>query len=145
MNPFEKFVYRWNFFVFPMEKVCGLIEDWVPKDCKSEKDFEESLYRWLKYNLSGIEIIKQYGLAENRIDISVGRKVFIEIKKDLINQNHLKRLVGQLTLYEKERIDYLILLICCQHEPNLVSQLEKEISKYNYHFPYNSVELILKK
>ncbi len=144
MVPFERFVSRWNFFVFPMEKVCGLIKDWKPKACKSEKDFEKSLLQYLRANLPGIEIINQYGIATNKIDIAIGRQVFIEIKKELTKQNHLKRLLGQLTLYEKEKINYLILLICCQYEPNLINQLEKEICNYNYYLPSNNVELILK-
>lgn len=54
-------VARFN-WLGPMNNIESLIEDWTPKNCNTEKDYEKSLFSMLRNRLhEDISIIKQYG------------------------------------------------------------------------------------
>ena len=115
----------------PIGKVEEIIKKWKPKKCKTEKDYELSLFKFLEKELPGIDIVRQFGIGRLKVDIAVGKKVFIEIKNNLNSTSKLQRLIGQLALYEKEDIENLIILICGQTDKNLLRQLKKNVQDYN--------------
>ncbi len=100
----------------------NLIKEWRPRSCKTEKDYEESLYNYLEKQLEGKEITKQYGMGRSRVDLAVNKKVYIELKKDLKNTGQLQRLIGQLEIYSKD-LSNIIIVICGDVDNNLLKQL----------------------
>lgn len=115
----------------PIGKVRGIVKKWKPRKCSTEKDYESSLFRFLEKELPDIEVVKQYGIGRAKFDIAVGRKVFIEIKNRLDSTSKLQRLIGQLTIYKKEKVDNIVILICGKSDRNLLSQLNKEVKRHN--------------
>lgn len=107
----------------------GLVKDWKPQGCGSEKDYENSLYTYLEKKLEGKGITKQHGVGRSKVDIAVGKKVFIELKKDLKNTGQLQRLIGQLELYSKD-ISNLIIILCGEVDKNLLKQLKDKVKTY---------------
>ena len=79
--------------------VQDLIEKWKPRGCKTEKDFELSLYKFLHDELGDTQITKQYARGRIRADLVVADKVIIELKFNLDSTGKFQRLVGQLTAY----------------------------------------------
>lgn len=114
-----------------MGKVRKVVDMWNPEGCKTEKEYEISLFRLLEEQLPGIEVIRQYGLGRIKADIAVGGKVFIEIKSNIGTRDRLQRLLGQLTLYAKAKVEYFILIIIGHIENNMKAIIENEIEKYN--------------
>lgn len=71
--------FSWN----PMGKVVKIISEWQPDGCNTEKDFERSLADQLRLQMPDVSIQQQYGAARQRVDIVVGKKVAIELKRNL--------------------------------------------------------------
>jgi hypothetical protein len=78
-----------------------LIGKWKPRSCKSEKDYENSLYEFLHKELGDTQITKQYARGRIRADIVISEKVIIELKTNLDSTGKYQRLIGQLAAYEK--------------------------------------------
>ncbi len=113
----------------------NLIKEWKPRGCKTEKDYEESLYNYLEKQLEGKEITKQYGVGRVKVDLAVNKKVFIELKNDLKNTGQLQRLIGQLELYAKD-LNNIIIVICGDVDKNLLKQLiDQKKKSYDDAFP----------
>ncbi len=74
---------KFHFAFDPLGSVKKLLEQWRPPRYNSEGEYEKDLYAYLNNNVKGIEVVRQFGSSRLRADICVGRKVFIEIKKDL--------------------------------------------------------------
>lgn len=125
------FMSKMAFKFDPMGKVKGIIKEWKPRKCKTEKDYEVSLFKCLEKKLPDIDVIRQFGIGRVKADISVGREIYIEIKNNLNSISKLQRLIGQLVLYEREKINNLIILVCGQVDKNIMSQLKREVEKYN--------------
>ncbi|GAH19881.1 unnamed protein product, partial [marine sediment metagenome] len=82
-----------GFNLNPVGTVMDIINKWKPGKCKTEKDYEKSLYNFLEKQLPDIEIVKQFGIGRTKVDIAVARKVFIEIKYNLNSTSKLQRLL----------------------------------------------------
>jgi hypothetical protein len=95
----------------PCGKVAKIIKTWEPKDCKTEKDYEQSLLIELKKNLAGIKIQSQYGSGSQRVDIVVDDKIPIELKKDLRTSSVLHITIGQLERY-LQKWETIFLVLC---------------------------------
>ncbi len=129
----------------PHAFVLNLIQEWRPRGCETEKDYEISLYNFLHRKLEGetIEITKQYGQGRIKGDIVVGRKVLIELKADLDSTSKLQRLYGQLELYSQDWKSHVIVVLCGEHDRNLIAQLQRQIEKYTRKdllFPVNPLQ-----
>lgn len=74
------------------------------------------MYKYLCDNTKDIEVVRQYGSSRVRVDLCVGRKVFIEIKKDLNSTSKLQRLLGQLEPYNKEKWENMIIILIVEVE-----------------------------
>jgi hypothetical protein len=101
-----------------------LIAKWNIEDCKSEKDFENSLYKSLHKELSDVQITKQYAVGRVKADILVGEDIIIELKLNLSKRDQFQRLIGQLEEYKKWK-GRVILLLIGETEPNFRKQLKK--------------------
>jgi hypothetical protein len=111
--------------------VTDLIKKWKPENCKSEKDFEKSLYEFLHVELGdGIQITKQFARGRMKADIVVDDKVIIELKFKLDTTAKYQRLIGQLETYRGWE-GSIIVLLTEKTEPNLRKELIKKIDELN--------------
>jgi spore coat polysaccharide biosynthesis predicted glycosyltransferase SpsG len=121
------------------------IKNWNPRGCKSEKDYEESLYKKLHSVLGDINIKKQYPIKEYKIDLMVDDRFLIEMKYNFKTKGESQRLYGQLINY----MNYtnvsgllssqpIIVLICGECEPSMKKDLKKYCNK-------ESITLMFKK
>jgi hypothetical protein len=125
MGILDKIKFQWD----DIGHVEGLIKEWKPSSCESEKDYEKSLYTHLeKGGLEG-KITKQYGVGRSKVDIAVGKDVFVELKKDLKNTGQLQRLIGQLEIYSKD-LNNVIIVLCGEVDKNLLKQLIDKVKSY---------------
>lgn len=129
MGILDKISFLWD----SVDHVEGLIKEWKPRGCETEKDFEKSLYNYLEKAMEGKEITKQYGVGRSKVDIAIGKKVFIELKKDLKNTGQLQRLIGQIEIYEKDLANVIVVL-CGEVDKNLLKQLMDKTKKYDGDF-----------
>lgn len=86
-----------GFLFDPAKTVASLVEKWRPDSCKTEKQYEDSLYEFLHRELADVQVTRQYPRGRNRVDMLIGDKVALELKNNLQSKNEYHRLVGQLT------------------------------------------------
>ena len=79
--------------------VGSIIKRWKPTKCKTEKDYEKSLYAFLHEQLGGTQITKQYAKGRIRADLVIADRVIVELKNNLDSTAKYQRLIGQLTQY----------------------------------------------
>lgn len=125
----DKAKFEIKFALNTVSHVENLVKKWKPRDCETEKDYEKSLYNYLERVMQGKEITKQYGVGRSKVDLAVGKKVYIELKKDLKNTGQLQRLFGQLEIYSKD-LDNIIIIICGDIDKNLFKQLRDQVKAY---------------
>jgi hypothetical protein len=114
---------RFN-YVDSLGIVASKIEKWRPRRCKTEKDYEKSLYMHLHKELPGIQVTKQFARGRVRADLMIGDKVLVEIKRNLNTTAKYQRLIGQIADH-KEWAGSGIILLIGETEPNLRKQLDK--------------------
>ncbi len=107
--------------------MADLIALWSPKNCKSEKDYEKSLYTFLHEELGNVQVTKQFSKGRMKADIVVGDEVIWELKHDLDTTAKLQRLVGQQLRTYKEWDGPVIVLLTGTTEPNIRKQLARLI------------------
>lgn len=129
MGILEKISFQWD----SVNHVEKLIKEWKPRGCETEKDYENSLYSYFEKVLEGKEITKQHGVGRSKVDIAVGKKVFVELKKDLKTTGQLQRLIGQIEIYEKP-LENVIVILCGEVDKNLLKQLIDKTKKYDGDF-----------
>ncbi len=124
--------------------IVSIIEKWKPRKCKTEKDFEKSLYSYLEKELEDIQITRQYAKGRIRADIVVDDVVIIELKNNLDSTAKYQRLVGQLSLY-KEWDGYIVVLLTGKTDSNLRRQLTKHVKEYDDLLDLSSKVVIIQK
>ena|SRR5713101_963115 len=107
--------------------VMKLIDDWHPRSCKTEKDFELSLHKHLEKSLPNADVIKQYAAGRVKGDIVIDGNVLIEIKDSLDSTGQLQRLIGQLDIYHTQWKGKVIVLICGDVQRDLMKSLNLKI------------------
>jgi hypothetical protein len=107
--------------------VVSLIQKWQPRGCKTEKDYERSLYEHLHENLDDLQVTKQFAFGRAHADICVADKVIVEIKKDLNTTAKYQRLVGQLAEYKRWHGRIVVLLIG-DTDKSLRKQLDRHLA-----------------
>lgn len=127
MGILEKIKFGWD----SIGMIESLVKKWKPKDCKTEKSYEKSLYDFLHKNLYDIQVTKQYARGRIRADLVVGDSVIIEIKNNLDSTSKYQRLIGQLQEYKEWDGDIIILLIG-ETDKNLLKQLNKYIEQEGF-------------
>ncbi len=111
--------------------VAELIKAWQPLNCRTEKDYEDSLYSHLRNALPGIVVTPQYAFGRARTDLVVGDKVAIEIKLNLQDTSEFHRLLGQILQFKKWKGRFLVLLIGSS-DPHLRDELQKQIGEMDW-------------
>jgi len=139
MGLIEKVKFAWD----STDMVASLIKKWRPKDCKTEKSYEKSLYNYLHNNLEDIQVTKQYAKGRVRADLVVGDKVIIELKNNLDSTSKYQRLIGQINDY-KEWDGSIILILIGDTDKNLRKELDKYLEKEIIDL-YKDVVIIVKK
>lgn len=109
----------------------SLFSKWHPRNCKNEKDYENSLYSFLHKELEDHQITKQYGKGRFRADLVIDNKLIIEIKYNLSTPSKYQRLLGQLAEY-KEWDGRIVLLLVGRTDPNLKKQLTSYLKKEGF-------------
>ncbi len=122
------FLEKLNYFLNAAGMVEDIIKDWKPGDCRTEKDYEKSLYTFLHKRLEDIQITKQYAKGRIHADLVVGDKIIIELKNNLDTTSKYQRLIGQLAEY-KDWEGKVILVLAGETDPNLRKQLKKYVEK----------------
>jgi polyhydroxyalkanoate synthesis regulator phasin len=107
--------------------VLRLIEDWRPRLCKTEKDFERSLHKHLEKKLEDVNVIMQYAAGRVKGDIVVDEKILIELKDSLKSTGQLQRLIGQLDIYTSQWKGKVIVIICGDSQRDLMKTLNGKI------------------
>ena len=108
--------------------VVSLIKKWKPRGCKSEKDYEKSLYEFLHAELGNVLITKQFARGRLHADIVVGNKVIIEFKHKLRSTAEYHRLLGQMMEYT-EWEGSVIIVLSGESEANLKKELKRRAAK----------------
>lgn len=114
---------RFNFFDAG-GMICSLVEEWRPRKCKAEREYEKSLYMFLHKRLEDIQITKQYARGRIRADLVVGDKVIVELKNNFSTTAKYQKLIGQITEY-KEWDGQIIIVLTGDTDPNLYKELTK--------------------
>jgi len=112
------------------EMIASLIEQWHPRKCNTEKDYEKSLYRFLHNKLEDIQVTKQFARGRIRADLVVGDNVIVELKNNLKTTARYQRLVGQITVY-KEWDGQIIIVLVGETDPNLYKEVMKHAESHN--------------
>lgn len=121
--------------------VVSLLDRWRPRNCKSEKDYENSLYKYLHAELGDIQITKQYAKGRIRADLVIGTKIIVELKYNLDTTAKYQRLIGQLVDY-KEWEGSVVILLTGETDPNLRKQLNEYIEKQKGLLDYTVVGIL---
>ncbi len=133
-----------DFWYDPIGYMKELVENWNPRKCKTEKDYENSLARYLHSKLENAEIIQQYAIGRSRADIVIDEEVILEIKTKLDATTKLDRLIGQIEKYDGKWDKPIIVVLCGKHDPNLLWELEQYIEKKSGFFSSTQIGLVLR-
>jgi hypothetical protein len=103
-----------EFWKNPRNTVSEIIHAWSPsKKYKTKSDCEYDLFCEIKYNLEDVAVKRQYGSGAHRVDIGVGNKVAIELKKDLRNSATVNKIMGEVKrLLKSDKWEFIIIVIC---------------------------------
>lgn len=124
MGLLEKLQFR---FFDSGRMIKGLVEEWKPVGCRTEKAYEKSLYAFLHERLEDIQVTKQYAKGRIRADLVVGDEVIIELKNNLNTTAKYQRLVGQISEY-KEWDGQILIVLVGSTDPNLRKQLLRYVA-----------------
>jgi len=123
--------------------IASLIEQWHPRKCNTEKDYEKSLYRFLRNKLEDIQVTKQFARGRIRADLVVGDDVIVELKNNLKTTARYQRLIGQITVY-KEWDGQIIIVLVGETDPNLYKEVMKHAESYNDNLDVDKIIVIKK-
>lgn len=112
-------------------EVRRLVEDWQPRKCKTEKDFERSLFRHLEKNLPGSEVIKQYAAGRVKGDIVVDGDILVELKDRVDTTGAVQRLLGQISIYNEKWKGKVLIVICGESQRDLLAMVEKRVESFD--------------
>jgi hypothetical protein len=121
------------------EEVCDAIEEWKVDLLKTEKQYENELYKYLHKKLPRKQITKQFAHARIRADLAVEEDVIIELKNNLKTTNQYQRLIGQLEQYRQWN-GYIVLVLCGKTELNIL----KEVKSYTDNFSEDEISIFVK-
>lgn len=124
MGLLDKLKWQWD----RVGVLTSLFSKWRPRNCKTEKDYENSLYSFLHRELEDHQITKQYGIGRVHADLAIDDKLIIEIKYNLNTSAKYQRILGQLAEY-KEWGGRVVLLLVGKTDPNLRKQLTSYLEK----------------
>ncbi len=106
----------------------NLIVKWEPVGCKTEKEYENSLYNFFHKSLPNTQITKQYAKGRIKADIVIDQQYIIELKNKLTSRANYQRLLGQLIEY-KTWEGIIILLLIGESDQNFIKEIKSFIKK----------------
>lgn len=127
MDLFDKIKYNYDKIGY----IINLITKWQPTGCKTEKDYESSLYEYFHSQLSQIQITKQYAIGRVKADLFIDNEIILELKNNLSSRGNYQRLIGQLTEYKSWHGRIIILLIGITDQ-NFIKELKNFIKNEGY-------------
>jgi hypothetical protein len=127
MGLLDKLKWRWD----SVGALTSLLSKWRPRNCETEKDYENSLYSFLHKELKDHQITKQYAKGRFHADLVIDDRLIIEIKYNLNTPAKYQRLLGQLLEY-KEWDGRVVLLLVGKTDPNLRKQLASYLEKEGF-------------
>jgi hypothetical protein len=125
-----------------VDATISLLEKWNPTSCKTEKDYENSLYTYLHSALKDIQITKQYAVGRTKADLMVGERIIVELKKDLSTTAQYQRLIGQITEYKGWKGAVVVLLVG-KTDPNLKKEVMSYAKKSSFDLLTNEGKIIV--
>jgi len=112
-----------------LDTVTRLIKKWTPRRCKTEKDYEKSLYDYLHRELGQVQVTKQFAKGRIRADLVVGDRVIIELKHNLDNTGKYQRLIGQLEEYQ-DWDGRIVIVLTAKSDQHLRKQLASYVKEH---------------
>lgn len=128
MGLLDKFLWSWD----NVEVLTSLFDKWSPSNCKSEKDYENSLSSFLHEELENHEIIKQYAVGRFHADLVIDDELIIEIKYNFNTLTKYRNLLGQLAEY-KDWSGPIILLLVGKTDPDLKKRLTSHAKEEGFY------------
>ncbi|MCS3901774.1 hypothetical protein [Methanococcus voltae] len=126
------------------DKVYREIRNWKPsKRYKSEKGYQEDLFKHLKKNLNngpftlGNTSVRMEA-GRNLCDIVVEKNIGIELKKDLTTKAKVDRLLGQVNRYLEEYQEGVIIVLVGNTSESKLEDLKyalRPLTTSGYGFP----------
>jgi hypothetical protein len=114
-----------------VKALASLFSKWRPRNCETEKDYENSLASFLHKELEDHQITPQYAKGRFHADLVIDDRLIIEIKYNLNTTAKYQRLLGQLAEY-KEWPGQVVLLLVGKTDPNLRKQLTAYLKKEGF-------------
>lgn len=132
-----------------------LLNNWKPKNCKTEAQYKNSLKKYLDKELFSdkIYVSTEHGLAISRVDLVVGqanpyRDIAIEIKFNLKDSSQFDRLKGQIHTYVTAKFKHIFIVLTGKTEPKFETELNKYFNQMRKYYRsisgFNSIHLIKK-
>jgi hypothetical protein len=118
MGVLSSIKWKWD----KVKALTAVLEKWRPRNCKTEKDFENSLYLLLHRELENHQITKQPAQGRFKADLLIDDSLILELKHNLNTTAKYQRLQGQLSEYKKWE-GQVVLLLIGETDPNLKKQL----------------------
>lgn len=87
-------------------KTIEKLKDWKPKKCKTEKDYENSLYNYLHKKLGDNKITKQPVLERSHANLMIDGDIIVKLKHNLNTTTQYQQLKRQLAEYKKAKLRY---------------------------------------
>lgn len=140
MGLLDKLKWRWD----RVRALTSLLTKWHPRNCETEKHYENSLYSFLHKKLEGHQITKQYAIGRLHADLVIDNSLIIEIKYNLNTPSKYQRLLGQLAGY-KEWDGRVVLVLIGKTDPNLRKELTSHLEKEGFcgTFPFEEDKVIV--
>jgi len=135
MGILEKAKWTWD----KVSVMKSLIEKWHPRNCQTEKGYENSLYLFLHKELEDHQITKQPGQGRYHADLAIDDNLLIEIKYNLNTTAKYQRFVGQIEEY-RDWDGQVILLLIGETEPNFRKQLASYLEKRGLRGAFNPTD-----
>lgn len=107
----------------------ALLDKWRPRNCTTEKAYENSLTTFLRRELpEDTKITPQYAQGRFHADLVIDDRLVVEIKYNLDTTAKYQRLVGQIATY-KDRKGQVILLLTGKTDLDLKKELTSYLKK----------------
>ncbi len=110
--------------------IITLLKKWKPRQCETEKDYENSLFHYLNKELGEIQITKQYAQGRFKADLVIGKRVIVEMKNNLNSTAKYQRLIGQLTQYS-DWDGSIVVILTGDSDINIVKDLKTFLKKHD--------------
>src|SRR6266404_1081585 len=114
------------------DSVLKLAKQWQPQALPTESKYRDSLIAHLREQLRDAKIEPEYRHLGTTTDIYVKQpgffgssEVFVELKRNLLQKAQYDRLVGQIESLEPKKNHPIIVVLCGETNPTLLTRLKE--------------------